>query len=352
MKRLWREKSIRIALDFLRFTNFYKILGAVYGGIGHILMFHRIVTYSNHNEFINKENEITPGELELCIEYYRRNNYIFVTLDEVYEVLTTNVNIDKKFVSFTFDDGYADTFTNAYPIMKRYDIPFAVNLTTGIPDKTTVLWWYLLEELLSQHDNISFEINGQVYYFKCRTNIERYYVFRKMREIIIDSHQDDYMVKLRRIFDPYGIDLYKTTEELGINWDQIKAMSQNPKVTIASHGVNHLALNKISNEAIGKEITESVKRIEEQLGRKVEHFSYPFGSTENGPREFEIVRAYGFKTATTTRFANVFREHGDYLCCLPRIYKVGKIPYVKYLDVFASGALSALAYRFKRIVTV
>lgn len=351
MKRLLTDYLIRYALDFLRFTNLYNIFEPDYGGIGHILMFHRIVRYSNHNKFINQEIEITPGELELCIEYYRRNNYLFVSLDEVYDILTNKLILDKKFVSFTFDDGYADTFTNAYPIMKRYDVPFAVYLTTGIPDRTTVLWWYLLEELLSQHDNISFEINDKVYYFKCKTNVERYCVFRKMRGIILDSHQDDYMVKLRRIFDPYGIDLYKTTEELGINWDQIKAMSQDPKVTIASHGVNHLALNKISNEAIRKEIVESVKRIEEQLWRKVEHFSYPFGSTENGPREFEIVRAYGFKTATTTRFANVFPEHGDHLCCLPRIYKVGKIPKVKYLDVLASGALSALTYKFKRIVT-
>jgi peptidoglycan/xylan/chitin deacetylase (PgdA/CDA1 family) len=263
------------------------------------------------------------------------NHYKFISLDEVYDILITKKKSVSKFVSFTFDDGYADTFIYAYPILKKYNIPFAVNLTTGIPDRTTIFWWYLLEELLSKHDDINFEIDNKAYYFKCKTKLDKYIAFRKMRGIILRSYKDDYMMNLRKIFNSYEIDLYKPTEEIGIDWDQIKTMSKDPTVTIGSHSVSHPAFNKISEEEISKEIVASVMRIEEQLGKKVEHFCYPFGRGENGLREF----------------ANVFPEHCDHMCCLPRVYKVGNLPKAKHLPVLASGALSALTYKFKRIVT-
>jgi peptidoglycan/xylan/chitin deacetylase (PgdA/CDA1 family) len=275
---------------------------------------------------------------------------MIVSLDELYALLIDNKLAGNKFVSFTFDDGYKDTFTIAYPVMKKYNIPFTICLTTGVPDRTAVLWWLLLEDLLLKHDEINFELNNKIHYFKTGTPTEKYTAFRNVRSIILDTH-DDYLDKLHKIFDPYKLDLYRPAEDFGVNWEQIKVMSRDQNVTIASHGVNHLPLNKISINSVRKEIAGSIERINEQTGRKVDHFCYPYGRTENGPREFEIVKSCGLKTAITTRFANVFHEHRDYLCCLPRIYKIGTMPLIKYLDVLASGALSALRYKFKRVVT-
>jgi peptidoglycan/xylan/chitin deacetylase (PgdA/CDA1 family) len=127
-------------------------------------------------------------------------------------------------------------------------------------------------------------------------------------------------------------------------------MSRDPLVTIGGHTMNHKPLGKLTEEKIRQEIEGSVARIEEQIGKKVEHFSYPFGRRECGPREFAMVKEMGFKTAVTTRFTNIFPEHRDHLECLPRIYKIGEIPLERYLDVLTSGALSAMVYRFQRIV--
>ena len=351
MKRLLMEVSINLMLNFLKTTNLHTIFEPVYGGIGHILMFHRIIPQLKHNLRINKDIELTQKEFKLCIEYYLKNNYTFVSLDELSNILFSKKINNEKLVVFTFDDGYSDILKYACPLMEKYNIPFTLNITTGIPDRTIVLWWYLLEDLLLNQDEIYFKMLNKEYYYKCKTNLEKFITFRKLRGVILRSDEEDYLLKLQRIFEPFSIDLYKKTEELGMNWDQIIAISKNPNVTIGAHSVNHLALNKISQKALEKEMMDSARRIEEKIGKKVEHFCYPFGRAENGPREFEAAKACGFKTATTTRIANVFLEHSDHLCCLPRIYKVGKISKAKYLDVLASGALSALTYKFRRIIT-
>ena len=43
------------------------------------------------------------------------------------------------------------------------------------------------------------------------------------------------------------------------------------------------------------------------------------GEGEAGTREFNVVKDLGFKSATTTRWGNIFKRHKNFLYCLPRI---------------------------------
>jgi peptidoglycan/xylan/chitin deacetylase (PgdA/CDA1 family) len=352
MKRKLMELLIKMMLDFFLYTKSYKFFLPQYGGIGHILMLHRVIPteqIQTGQRFIPTDMEISTDEFENIIAYFQKRGYAFVSLDDVYNILREK-NLDNKFVAITFDDGYMDVYNYAYPILKKHGIPFAVNITTGFPDRSVIIWWYLLEELLLNHQHLSFEVNGHHHTYHFANRREKYFAFREIRDFILDSTKEDFLKKMERIFGPLEIDLFKRTQELSLSWDQIREMSRDPLVTIGGHTVNHKPLGKLTEEKIRQEIQGSAARIEEQIGKKVEHFSYPFGRKECGRREFALVKEMGFKTAVTTRFTNIFPEHRDHLECLPRIYKIGEIPLERYLDVLTSGALSAMVYRFKRMV--
>ena len=47
----------------------------------------------------------------------------------------------RRFVCFTFDDGYRDNLQYALPILKKYDAPFALYIPTSFPDRPGELWW-------------------------------------------------------------------------------------------------------------------------------------------------------------------------------------------------------------------
>jgi len=169
----------------------------------------------------------------------------------------------------------------------------------------------------------------------------------KIRNLFLNNYNER---TINDVFAQYNIDSSEVTAEMSLNWEQVKEMSRHPNVTIASHTSNHNCLKYLTTEQIKEDIIGSVKRLESQIQKKVEHFSYPFGQKQNGNREFAILKELGFKTATTTRFANIFPEHWEHRCSLPRIYQLDRIPLVKYLDVVCSGALSVLIYRFRKIV--
>lgn len=108
---------------------------------GEILMLHRIVT--NHNPLSkNAQWEISAEFLEKIILGYKNKGYLFVALDQVREQLIKGKAFHKKFVCFTFDDGFADNYELAYPILKKHDCPFAIYVTTGFIDNRIAADWY------------------------------------------------------------------------------------------------------------------------------------------------------------------------------------------------------------------
>ena len=58
----------------------------------------------------------------------------------------------RRFVCITFDDGYRDTLQWAYPILKQYEVPFAVYIPTSFPDRLGELWWLALEAVVARNE--------------------------------------------------------------------------------------------------------------------------------------------------------------------------------------------------------
>ena len=112
--------------------------------LGRILMLHRVI--EQRSEGTNSELEVTPDFLERTINNYLRQGYHFVSIDEACEIINRS-KTDYPVVCLTFDDGYQDNYDIAYPILKQYNVPFAIYITTGFIDNRFPMWWYPGEQL-------------------------------------------------------------------------------------------------------------------------------------------------------------------------------------------------------------
>ena len=93
-----------------------------------------------------------------------------------------------------------------------------------------------------------------------------------------------------------------------MNWDEIKELTQNPLITIASHGLDHKSIAKLTKENIKNEICLSKKILEEKLDLPITYFSFPFGQiTDYNQYALEIVKKEKYKAAFSTRYNN--RNH-------------------------------------------
>tara|TARA_Y100001934_G_C12382563_1_gene793325 strand:+ start:76 stop:1026 length:951 start_codon:yes stop_codon:yes gene_type:complete len=316
-------------------------------------MFHRVCPKSSLPRVKgNSGLEVTPEYLEQTILFLRKKNYEIVSLNQAVQILKGHY-IKKKFVVFTFDDGYVDNYLHAYPIFKKHSAPFVIYITTHLPDGKAILWWYLLEDLIVKENEIKFRLNGNEHQYPCTNPLEKDWAYHQIHQLILNGPSDQMIQRIQQIFTNYPIDLTRKTLELSLSWEQIREMSLDPLVEIGAHTINHQALNTLPESVVQEQMEGSRKKIESEIGQRVDHFCYPFGThNEVGEREFRIAKKCGFKTSTTTRPANIFPEHKDLLEQLPRITVNQKRDNgnIEFLSLWLNGALPCLVNKFKRVV--
>jgi peptidoglycan/xylan/chitin deacetylase (PgdA/CDA1 family) len=321
----------------------------IYGGIGHILMFHRVCP-PGHRAPGSSQIETSPEQLKAIIRFFAERHYAFVSLDEVCEILQKR-KTDHKFVTFTFDDGYADILSNAYPILKQAAVPFAVYIISDFPDQKAVLWWYLLDDLVTEQPTIRFEWKGQTYSFDCSTPTGQAHANAVLKRLIKLTSPNEQPGLFNVLFAPYHLDLYQKTRELALSWQQIEQLSADDLVTIGAHTVTHPVLANLDGNNVREEIIVSRQKIQPHLAKPVDHFAYPYGGLgESGWREVGIVKELDFKSAVTTRYGNIQWGHQQYLECLPRL-NVPALGGLDSLELAINGLIPARKNRFKRLIT-
>ena len=77
---------------------------------------------------------------------YQKKGYTFVSINDVSLFQVSGFKFH-RFVCVTFDDGYSDNYTLAYPLLKRLGVPFTIYVTTGFIDNQLPMWWYPSQRL-------------------------------------------------------------------------------------------------------------------------------------------------------------------------------------------------------------
>lgn len=88
-----------------------------------ILMYHSIGT--NPHFFT-----VTPEEFRWQMSYLKDHGYRVLPLLDLVDLLMQKKSIPTNTVVLTFDDGYEDNFTNAFPILKEFQFPATIFVST------------------------------------------------------------------------------------------------------------------------------------------------------------------------------------------------------------------------------
>jgi peptidoglycan/xylan/chitin deacetylase (PgdA/CDA1 family) len=114
----------------------------------------RILIYHQVGSGLGRQMEVTTDDFVRQLDWLNQNREI-VAFDEA--VARWDEPGSDHLVAFTFDDGYVDTYTTAYPEMKRRGIPFLVYLATnsietgsplGPPERADPLSWDQIREMM------------------------------------------------------------------------------------------------------------------------------------------------------------------------------------------------------------
>ena len=285
--------------------------------IGFVYTLHHVSERNPNGIPTNEDLKVSTGFLEDIIIKYKKQGFVFVSLDQLSEIINSDTKPEHPFIAFTIDDGYLDNYTLAFPVFERQQIPFAIFVATDFIDKEAILWWDILEDLILR--NYSIKMGEDTY--RCQTFQEKWDVFRILREKILLFNQTKIEEDLKEAFNYYDIDWYEPVRRQAMSWEQVKEISQHPLCTIGGHTVSHLALNKLSDQEFRKEIADGVAKLQSATGKSIQHFAYPYGSpNEIGEREYKLISEFNFKTVFTAYGGCITESNRHQTTHLPRVY--------------------------------
>jgi peptidoglycan/xylan/chitin deacetylase (PgdA/CDA1 family) len=322
----------------------------IFGGIGCILAFHRVIPEDQRSTLReNRALEITPESLRSILAWVRRRRLEVIRLDEVRNRLASPRG--RKFVCFTFDDGYRDNLNLALPIFREFSYPFAVNVTTGFVSRTSSVWWYTLESILKTRTTVYFPSGGTLQQRPTDSAESREAAFAEIAELIRSqgaSSRDEIICEICRALD---IDPIAKTRELMMDWGELERLASDYYVTIGAHSSSHHVFSRLSEEELEGELIDAKAELEARLNKPVQHLAYPFGGRDAvGQREFDMARECDYFTAVTTRNGNLFHQHAWHLQSLPRLGIDGNHPPITLLNRMESGLIPARGNNWRRLV--
>lgn len=271
-----------------------------------ILMYHR---------FSESEtpHSVSCSQFEKHLEYLTRY-YNVISLKHLAETLANRQPLPPRTAVITIDDGYADVFQIAFPLLKKFNTLATVFAVTDFLDRKIWLWTDKMRYLalnspkkrVENQQSEVFELNGT------NSRLETAGKFNAWLKKLPDSEKD---LRLKELEKEFGVELPELPSEnfAPFSWDEARRMDAGG-VAIESHTVTHPILTSIDAEQLNAELTVSRQRLESELNREIRLFCYPNGNC--GEREELAAQTAGYVSAVSTEFG--FNETNANLFALKR----------------------------------
>lgn len=341
-------KIFKAALTAMYYSGAGTLLAPMTRGIGVIFTLHNVHPEPPRSFEPNRILKVTPEFLEAVIGAVKDAGFDIVSLDEAARRIEGEGH-DAPFACFTLDDGYRDNRDFAYPVFKRHGVPFTIYVPTDYADGQGDLWWLTFERALRQANEITVTIRGEAQHFDLSTDAAKEAAFDTIYWWLRSLPEREARAEVQRMAEAAGFDPSSLCTDLVMSWDEIRALAEDPLVTIGAHTCGHWALAKLPEAEARDEMVRSIQRIEAELGRPCRHFSYPYGDAESaGEREFGLARELGMRTAVTTEKSLVHAHHAGALSSLPRLSLNGDYQDLRLVKVLISGAPFAILNAAKR----
>jgi peptidoglycan/xylan/chitin deacetylase (PgdA/CDA1 family) len=229
----WRRAvaPARLALYLSGLHAIPRRLGAVRGCA--VLMYHSVSETLAARRY---PYAVTPARFESHLRFLRRRGIPILPLADVAENIRAGRPFKRLAAAISFDDGWRDNFTAAYPLLLKYSAPATFFVTAD---------WV--------------------------------------------GRAEAPIPALADIRIPGGA---------MIGWDVLRKAADEGLASVGSHGRTHAPLTTLAPEDVRKEVFESKRIIEDGLGRSVSLFSYPAGAVDGSA--MDRVREAGFRAAFTS----------------------------------------------------
>lgn len=294
-------------------------------GAGFVLTYHRV-------NRLPKAGFCPLRDLSVCTDDFDKHlaflnaHFAVISLNDLVECLRHNRLLPVNVAVLTFDDGYEDNYTDAFPLLVKHGTPATVFITVGLIEGREPLWndWLELVLLQAEQPYLLRGTDGSVVRLPLRTRGEKWYAFEWLSERLLRLTPSARIKMLNEVGQSLGVPSFPPagSNRRLLSWVQMREMQESGLVDIGSHSMRHPLMVGLDCDLLEEEIGASRRRIMRHLANDCFHFAYPNGRLcDFDDTAVERLRTNGYLSACTgepgllTSTTDLFR--------IPRIDTVG-----------------------------
>lgn len=292
----------RNALAILDFVGFLRAARTLQRGRAVVLTYHGVLTGDRDDDSYLNYNFVAAGTFERQIRFLLQH-YRPIRLSDLVRRYVANQLPPPRSVALTFDDGFANNYSVAFPVLQKYGFPFTVFLTTGLLDKPGAqLWTERVKRaiFLCASDSAVLRTPGREIPCRLDSPAARELSVRRVLQILKRTPPPQRDAAVAAIESACGRPELKPHERERyefLTWPQVRAMAS-AGVEFGSHTVTHPILATLDDDRLREELAASKQRIETETGQDCYALAYPNGQAGDfGPREKRAVKSAGYSCA-------------------------------------------------------
>lgn len=283
-----------------------------------VLMYHRIAPPEQDVWDIAVSPEKFEEQLKVLQKKYR------VLPLQTLVAQASRHTLKRNSIAITFDDGYADNFLTALPLLQKYQLPATFFICSGNIGENKEFWWDELEKIFllspalpailpSSHQNeqtlslageehLTEELRQKHQSWKAgeqepvSLRSAAFFALWQALKPLPHPEQQKQLVALRQWA---GISLSGRTDFRSVTAAELQQLSQHPLVTIGAHTVTHPALAAHSLEYQTREMRQNKLYLEKTISKPVTLLTYPYGNYNH--TTLEAAQKNEFAAAFTTQ---------------------------------------------------
>jgi len=296
------HSKLKNILDYLMLeSGLLEIFRYGYRNKASILMYHRVPgsPFSAGGFCFN----VFEKQINYLVKHYN-----IISLEELVTHLKNGRSLPNNAVTITFDDGYVDNYLYAYPILKKYNAPASIFLSTNFIETKQLLPIDRIEYIVTKTEKKYLDIvlpnNTTPDEGPCRIELDAdlEFIVKKIDKITKDNNLS--LVELEKFTEDLALqqkvkipDSVNQERFSPLSWSQVREMMKNG-ITFGSHTCSHPTLPRLPFEERRSEIINSRKVLEKQLDMDIDYFCYPYGAFNDV--DDKILKELNFKAAVST----------------------------------------------------
>jgi len=259
-----------------------------------VLTYHRVAEAHDYGHLDPALISASPDGFAMQLDYLKER-YNFVDAQLVLAAARGESSLPEHPMLITFDDGYEDFASNAWPELKRRSIPAVLFVSTQNVETQSGYWWDQLHLLLKQMGRQNIRIPS----LSSDPLPAAEHATKKRLKVWLKSLRPDLA---QEWIDCQSKTVGVAPAECSIlDWSALNSLAAQG-VTICPHTQTHPIMTRLCSRQVAQEISGSYEDLLSNIGEALPLFAYPSGYVDDRTRE--LCAQSPMELAFTTKFGS------------------------------------------------